>query len=364
MSSALASWWSKTAMAQRKACSDKEAASWIPFKAIFKENVICWTTPQLDVRSSPRAVRWVFSAWIKGRRERKAMKSIQQKTPTLRPGVRQTKHPPNIWEKKTNNTPQLQFLSLSQLLYLYDVSMVFPPSDTCACGDLMQAKSSMQDAQNRSPKGWKCVTYTEHCKRIRSFGMNGKNFVTKAKILARWRDVTMEFYWNKQMKRPVVGGHAGHRIPFHLKKVRAVWALGSSWEPLGQISLHYSWIFVLISMHLCPEPPWIQYRLDRINSFYLNPKKFDTLKMCWMHVILTFILVQQWVKIATYAKTCIVWYSDSMHLGASGILSIKLYQPPRTTLVKRNSWNLKKGHPKDRIASSNTAQWRPYVDVP
>ena len=40
MSSAPASEWSRTAMAQRKACSDSEAASWIPFKAIFSENAM------------------------------------------------------------------------------------------------------------------------------------------------------------------------------------------------------------------------------------------------------------------------------------------------------------------------------------
>mmetsp|Transcript_97124 Transcript_97124/g.118948 ORF Transcript_97124/g.118948 Transcript_97124/m.118948 type:complete len:95 (-) Transcript_97124:12-296(-) len=40
MSSTLASMWSKTAMAQRKACSDNEAASWIPFNAIFREKVM------------------------------------------------------------------------------------------------------------------------------------------------------------------------------------------------------------------------------------------------------------------------------------------------------------------------------------
>lgn len=156
----------------------------------------------------------------------------------------------------------------------------------------------------------------------------------------------------------------GIGFPFIWKKSRqpGLWDhLGNPWGKYLFMIPESLFSYQCIS---APEPPWIQYRLDRINSFYLNPKKFDTLKMCWMHVILTFMLVQQWVKMATYAKKCIVRYSDSMHLGASGILSINLHQRPRTTPVKRNSWNLKKGHPKDRISSSNTAQWRPYVDVP
>ena len=176
----------------------------------------------------------------------------------------------------------------------------------------------------------------------------------------------MEFNWKKRKKRPVVGGHAGHRIPFHLKKVMAVWALGSSWEPLGQISLHDSWIFVLISMHLCPRTSMDSVQVRQNEVILSQPQEIwhsqNVLNAC--NIDLYIILVQQWVKMATYAKKCIVRYSDSMHLGASGILSIKLHQPPRTTPAKRNSWNLKKGHPKDRISSSNTAQWRPYVDVP
>ena len=55
-------------MAQRKACSDREAASWIPFIAIVRENVIR-RSPQLDrggnlLRSSRLEPEMVWIFWV------------------------------------------------------------------------------------------------------------------------------------------------------------------------------------------------------------------------------------------------------------------------------------------------------------
>lgn len=140
----------------------------------------------------------------------------------------------------------------------------------------------------------------------------------------------------------------GIRFPFIWKKS----GQPGPWDHLGNPWHRY--LFMIpesLFSNQCisaPEPPWIQCRLDRINSFYLNPEKFDTLKMCIHACNIDIILVQQWVKMATYAKKCILRYS--MHLGASGILSINLYQPG-TTLLQQTAGIWKKGHPKDRISS-------------